>query len=132
MSSLRINFHKSEVLVLGTSMAESSRITNMLNCKDGSFAIAYWVFPLVKLYHLVHWATMCTSKALGGLHILDTEPMNICLMVKCIWNLQNHEQALSADILRAKYLQHKDPLIYKHREDHNSEIPSKNANTWSS
>jgi hypothetical protein len=41
MSGLRINFHKSEVMVLGTTDFESQRIANMLNCKRGSFPFTY-------------------------------------------------------------------------------------------
>jgi hypothetical protein len=46
MSGLRINFHKSEVLVLGTSEAEQTRIANMLNCKAGSFPLSYLGLPI--------------------------------------------------------------------------------------
>ena len=46
MSGLRINFHKSEVMVLGTSEEESVRIANMLNCKLGSFLFTYLGLPV--------------------------------------------------------------------------------------
>jgi hypothetical protein len=55
-------------------------------------------------YHWVRWEAMCRPKALGGLWILDTKLMNICLMAKWIWKLYTREQGIWAEILRAKYL----------------------------
>jgi hypothetical protein len=46
MSGLRINFHKSEVMVLGTTDFESQRIANMLNCRRGSFPFTYLGLPI--------------------------------------------------------------------------------------
>jgi hypothetical protein len=37
MSELHINFHKTEVMVLGTKAVEQQRRANMLNCKQGTF-----------------------------------------------------------------------------------------------
>jgi hypothetical protein len=37
MSGLKINYHKSEVMVLGVPVEESARIARMLNCKEGGF-----------------------------------------------------------------------------------------------
>jgi hypothetical protein len=53
MSGLRINFHKSEVMVLGTTNFESQRIANMLNCK-------LWApSPLPTLvFRLVTWGSL--------------------------------------------------------------------------
>jgi hypothetical protein len=41
MSGLKINFNKSEVLVVGTTKLEQTRMDNMLNCKLGNFPISY-------------------------------------------------------------------------------------------
>jgi hypothetical protein len=46
MSSLRINYHKSEVMVVGASEEESITIANMLNCKVGSLPIKYLGIPV--------------------------------------------------------------------------------------
>ena len=46
MSGLRINFHKSEVLILGKSIEEQSSIANLLNCKLGKFPFTYLGFPM--------------------------------------------------------------------------------------
>lgn len=46
MSGLRINFHKSEVLILGKSTEEQTRIANRLNCKLGSFPLSYLGLPV--------------------------------------------------------------------------------------
>jgi hypothetical protein len=46
MSGLRINFHKSEVMVLGASPLEQQCIANMLNCEVGSFRFTYLGLPI--------------------------------------------------------------------------------------
>jgi hypothetical protein len=46
MSGLRINFHKSEVMVLGSTDQEQEAIANMLNCKLGSFPFTYMGLPI--------------------------------------------------------------------------------------
>ena len=46
MSGLQINFHKSEVMVVGTTYLESQRIANMLNCKLGAFPFTYLGIPI--------------------------------------------------------------------------------------
>ena len=46
LSGLRINFHKSEVMVLGSPDLEQQRIANMLNCKLGSSRSRTWAFRL--------------------------------------------------------------------------------------
>ena len=47
MAGLQINFHKSEVMVLGTTSTAQQRIANMLNYKLGSFPFTYLDFSLV-------------------------------------------------------------------------------------
>jgi hypothetical protein len=46
MSRLRINFHKSEVMVLGMDQEDGPRIAHMLNCKLGSFPFSYLGLPI--------------------------------------------------------------------------------------
>jgi hypothetical protein len=41
--------------------------------------------------HLVGWETVCTPKNRGGLGILDLRCMNISLLTKWIWKLENQE-----------------------------------------
>jgi hypothetical protein len=52
MSELKINYHKSEVMIIGASKEESSRIANVLNCKDGTLPMKYLGIPVsnMKLY----------------------------------------------------------------------------------
>jgi hypothetical protein len=40
LSGLKINYHKSEAIVMGVSSQEHTRVANLLNCKEGSFTIA--------------------------------------------------------------------------------------------
>ena len=46
ISGLKINFLKSEVIVLGASPQEQARVANLLNCKTGSFPFTYLGFPI--------------------------------------------------------------------------------------
>ena len=46
MSGLKINFDKSEVVVLGFSEEEQQRIADNLNCRLSSFPISYLGMPL--------------------------------------------------------------------------------------
>jgi hypothetical protein len=46
MSGLKINYHKSEVFVLGQRSNESTSIANKLNCNLGSFPFIYLGLPL--------------------------------------------------------------------------------------
>jgi hypothetical protein len=52
MSYLKINFHKGEVIVLGASKEESTRLANCLNCKEGELPMKYLGIPVTsaKLY----------------------------------------------------------------------------------
>jgi hypothetical protein len=192
MSGLRINFHKSEVMVLGSTDLEQEAIANLLNCKKGSFPFTYLGLPISdraikasdwgplttrvgrradpwmgkfmssaarltlinaclsnlplhamgvyllgegvhaefrkhrarffweangprRKYHWVRWEALCKPKSLGGLGIIDTRLMNICLMTKWIWKLYAGEQGLWAEILRNKYLRSRDLLVDSHQ-----------------
>jgi hypothetical protein len=46
MPGLCINFHKSGVMVLGTSAETQHRVANMLNCKLGTFPFTYLGLPI--------------------------------------------------------------------------------------
>ncbi|KAK1614885.1 hypothetical protein QYE76_020402 [Lolium multiflorum] len=191
MSGLRINFHKSEVMVMGTSDLEKQRIANMLNCKQGSFPFTYLGLPISdhaitaadwgpltakvakradpwtgkfmssaarlilvnaclsslplhamgvymlgdgihdvlrkhrakffweangpkKKYHWVRWDAVCMPKSMGGLGIMDTKLMNVCLMAKWVWKIMTGAQGLWADIIRGKYLNGRDIWVDSH------------------
>jgi hypothetical protein len=48
LSGLKINYHKSEVMVTGVSDEERVRIANMLNCKEGVLPMKYLGMPVSK------------------------------------------------------------------------------------
>jgi hypothetical protein len=54
MSSLKINYHKSEVMVLGVPREESAKIAKLLNCKEGALPMRYLGIPVsnMKLYYV--------------------------------------------------------------------------------
>jgi hypothetical protein len=46
LSGMKINFHKSEVLVLGAPGAEQARVANLLHCRQGTLPFNYLGFPM--------------------------------------------------------------------------------------
>ena len=46
LSGLKINLTKSEALVLGCSEEEAKRVSNLLNCKLGTFPFNYVGIPI--------------------------------------------------------------------------------------
>jgi mannosylglycoprotein endo-beta-mannosidase len=46
LSSLKINFDKSEVIVMGVVEAEQARVARLLNCKQGKFPFTYLGFTM--------------------------------------------------------------------------------------
>jgi hypothetical protein len=43
---MKINFHKSEVIVMGCDSEEQSRVARLLNCKQGRFPFTYLGFTM--------------------------------------------------------------------------------------
>jgi hypothetical protein len=75
MSSLKINYHKSEVMVMEVSVDESARIARLLNCKEGALPMKYLGIPVsnMKLYctDLMYVGTKVEKRlpAWHGLHL---------------------------------------------------------------
>jgi hypothetical protein len=44
LSGMKINFHKSEVIVMGCDAEEQARVAWLLNCKQGKFSFTYLGF----------------------------------------------------------------------------------------
>jgi hypothetical protein len=62
-----------------------------------------------KKNHLAKWEMVCTPKKQGGLGVLDLNCMNVALLSKWLWNIEN-SNGLWQEIIKAKYI--KDvPLI---------------------
>jgi hypothetical protein len=45
----------------------------------------------IRKYNLVNWETVCSLKDLGGLGVLNLELMDISLLCKWLWKLENEE-----------------------------------------
>lgn len=65
-------------------------------------------------YHLVKWEVICKDKKKGGLGIKDIRRMNISLLCKWWWKLDN-ETGLWQDLVKAKYI--KNDIIMLHEQD---------------
>lgn len=46
LSGLKINYHKSEVILFGFSQVEKERKANLLNCKLGALPVRYLGIPM--------------------------------------------------------------------------------------
>ena len=53
-------------------------------------------------YHLVKWEKVCQPTDQGGLGIVDLKVMNISLLCKWLWKIEN-EQGLWQDLILKKY-----------------------------
>ena len=72
---------------------------------------------LKKKYHLVRWETICKSKKKGGLGIKNIRKMNVSLLCKWWWKLEN-EDGLWQSIVKAKYMSNNQLIgSVKHRVD---------------
>jgi hypothetical protein len=182
LSGLKINFHKSEVIVMGVEAEKQARVARILNCKQGCFPFTYLGFsmsdhklsiadmePLVatvgkraapwqgrfmsstarltlidaclsnlplhsmalflladgthagfdkhrnrffwegqgtkRKFHWVNWQEIYQPKGQGGLGVMNTKAMNICLMAKWIWRMLVGQDSdlLWLKLIRAKY-----------------------------
>jgi hypothetical protein len=54
-------------------------------------------------YHLLDRETICSPKDLGGLGVFNLYIMNICLLCKWLWKLENEDGSWQS-ILKKKYL----------------------------
>jgi hypothetical protein len=73
MSRLKINFHKSEILVVGASKEESDRIANCFNSKEGVFPFKYFGIPVSsnKLFTVdLIYVGLKVEKRLPAWHVL--------------------------------------------------------------
>jgi hypothetical protein len=55
-----------------------------------------------KKYHLIIWERVCTDRRKGGLGIKNLKLINICLMCKWWWKLEN-EKGIWQEIVNKKY-----------------------------
>jgi hypothetical protein len=46
MSGMKINFHKSEVIVMGVTAQEQARVARLLNCNQRKFPFTYLGFTI--------------------------------------------------------------------------------------
>ena len=68
-----------------------------------------------KKYYLIKWTKICKHKKKGGLGIKDIRKMNISLLCKWWWKLDN-EDGLWQQIIHVKYLNGKSICVVSHRQ----------------
>jgi hypothetical protein len=119
LSGMKINFHKSEVIVMGVAPEEKESVARLLNCKHGSFPFTYLGF------------TMSDHK----LSIADNEPLvavvgkrappwqgrfmssaaRLTLIDACLFNLPMHTMGLFllADGTHAGFDKHRNRFFWE-------------------
>jgi hypothetical protein len=73
---------------------------------DSARANFFWHGPfLKKKYHMAAWDLLASPKCGGGaLGFTNTRVMNLCLLAKWIFKIENNEDNICGSILRKKYL----------------------------
>jgi hypothetical protein len=116
MSGLKINYHKSEVIVMGQPEEEQCRVANLLNCKRGSFPFMYlglpisdrkltveqWLFLVRKLGNKIEpWLSRLLSSS-GRLTLTNACLDNLPMFAMGLFLLQDGIHA-NFDSLRSKF-----------------------------
>jgi hypothetical protein len=98
LSGMKINFHKSEVIVMGVVEAEQARVARLLNCKQGKFPFTYLGFTMSD-----HKLTMADVEPLVALvgkcampwqGIFMSSAARLTLIDACLSNLSLHTMGL--------------------------------------
>lgn len=120
----------------GSSMSIAARSTLISSCLSNSplYQMSMYMLPKTisekiykirrtffwqgggtkKKYHLVKWVKICKSKRRGGLGIKDLRKMNMSLLVKWWWKLEQ-EHGLWQELVHAKYLSNKTIFSVTHK-----------------
>lgn len=72
-----------------------------------------------KKCHLVRWTKICKSKKKGGLEIKDIRKMNLSLMCKWFWKIDNGK-GVRQHIVKHKYLKKDNISTVKHKQNDSS------------
>lgn len=100
-------YYMSMYLIPKTNIARMDKIRKRFFWQGGS---------LKKKYHLVKWCKICKPKEKGGLGIKDLRKLNISLLAKWWWKLEN-ENGLWQDLVKQKYIKNKCLSQVKHRQN---------------
>jgi hypothetical protein len=96
---MKINFHKSEVIVMGCEIEEQSRVARLLNCKQGRFPFTYLGFTMSD--HKLTMADMeplvvaVAKKAAPWQGRFMSSAARLTLVKACLSNLPLHTSGLS-------------------------------------
>jgi hypothetical protein len=98
MSGLRINFHKSEVMMMGVEEMEGLRIAHMLNYKQGTFPFIYLGLPVSdRALSEGDWGPLTTKvgkRAEPWMRKLMSSAARLTIINACLSNLPLHAMAI--------------------------------------
>jgi hypothetical protein len=98
LSGMKINFHKSEVIVMGVDVAEQARVARLLNCKQGKFPFTYLGFTMSD--HKLTMADLEPLVASMGKHAAPwqgrfmSSAARLTMIDACLSNLPLHTMGL--------------------------------------
>jgi hypothetical protein len=67
VSGLKINYHKSEVIVMGQPLEEQQRVANKFNCKRVTFPFMYLGLPICDRKLRLEQSLYLVRKLAGGI-----------------------------------------------------------------
>jgi hypothetical protein len=117
LSGLKINFHKSEVIVMGGDAEEQARVARLLNCRQGRFPFTYLGFPMTdhKLSIAAETLVATVSKrAAPWQGRFMSSAARLTLIDACLSNLPIHTMGLFlfADGVHAGFDKHRSNFFW--------------------
>jgi hypothetical protein len=88
---------------------------------DSARSNFFWHGPNIKRkYHMASWDLLASPRKAGGLGFTNTRVMNICLLAKWIFKIENGDYNIWCNLLRRKYLGEKG--IFSCRKNNSSQF----------
>jgi hypothetical protein len=98
LSCMKINFHKSEVIVMGVDADEQARVARLLNCKQGKFPFTYLGFTMsdhkLSIADMEPLVAVVGKKAAPWQGRFMSSAARLTLIDACLSNLPLHTMGL--------------------------------------
>jgi hypothetical protein len=118
---MKINFHKSEVIVMGADADEKARVARLLNCKQGKFPFTYLGFTLsdhkLSIADMEPLVPTVGKKAALWKGCFMSSAARLTLIDACLSNLPLHTMGLVllADGTHAGFDKHRNRFFWRDR-----------------
>jgi hypothetical protein len=118
---MKINFHKSEVIVMGADADERARVARLLNCKQGKFPFTYLGFTMsdhkLSIADMEPLVAAVGKKAAPWQGRFMSSTARLTLIDACLSNLSLHTMGLVllADGTHAGFDKHRNKFFWEGR-----------------